>query len=102
MVIQSECTFWYYLSLTLIPGGQGLIQIERYSFHREYSQPCFLLVTVIFGVSSESGVISHTQPHVLTPVLCGVEEVSILLCLQITLLAFGNAHTDNQTYLHMK
>lgn len=101
IVIHSECTFWHFFSLSLIPGGKGLIQTERYSFHREYSQPCFLLVTVIFGVSFESGVISHTPPHVLTPVLCGVEEVSILLCLQITLFSFGNIHTDNQTFLHM-
>lgn len=79
MVIQFECTFWHFLSLTLISGGQGLIQTERYSFHREYSQPYFLLVIVIFGVFFKSGVISHTLPHVLTPVLCGVEEVSILL-----------------------
>lgn len=83
MMIQSECTFWHFLSLTLIPGRQGLIQTDRYSFHREYIQPCFLLVTAIFGVFSESGVISHTPPHVLTSVLWGVEEVSILFCLQI-------------------
>lgn len=69
MMIQSECTFWHFLSLTLIPGRQGLIQTERYSFHREYSQLCFLLVTAIFGVFSESGVISHTLPHVLTSFL---------------------------------
>lgn len=102
MVIQSERTFWHFLRLTLIPGGEGLIQTERYSFHREYSQPCFLMVIAIFDVSFESGVISHTPPHVLTPVLCGVEEVSIFLCLQITLLSFGNTHRDNQTYLYMK
>lgn len=97
MVIQSEYTFWHFLSLSLIPGGQGLIQTEKHSFHREYSRPCLLLVTLIFGVSSESGIISHTPPHVLTPVLCAVEKVSILL------LSFGNTHTqrDNQTYLHM-
>lgn len=94
MLIQFECTFWHFLILTLIPEGWGLIQTERYSFHREYSQPCSLLVTVIFGVSSKSSVISHTLPHVLTPVLCGMEEVSILLCLQITLLSFGSTHTQ--------
>lgn len=74
-----------------------MIQTERYGFHREYSRPCFLLVTVIFGVPSESGAISHTPPRVLTPVLCGVEEVSILLCLQITLLSFGSTHTQTIT-----
>lgn len=101
-MIQSECTFWHFLSLTLIPRGQGLIQTERYSFHREYSQCRFLLVTAIFGVLSESAVISHTPPRVLTPVLCGVEEASILLRLQITLPSCGSTHADNQAYLYMK
>lgn len=68
-----------------------MIQTERHSFHREYSRPCLLLVTLIFGVSSESGIISHTPPHVLTPVLCAVEKVSILL------LSFGNTHTERQS-----
>lgn len=75
-VIQSESTFWYFLSMSLIPGGQSLIQTERHSFQREYSRPCLIPVTIIFGVSSESGVISHTLLHVLTPVLCSAEEVS--------------------------
>lgn len=100
MVIQSECTFWLFLCLSLIPGGQGLIQTERYTFHRQYSWPCFFLVNIIFGVSSESGVISHTLPHVLTPVLFAVVEVSILLCLQITLLSFGNTHGQSNLSSH--
>lgn len=100
MVINSEYTFAQFLILSIILGEQSLIQNGRYSFHRAYSRPCFLLVTAIFGVSSESGVISHTPPHVLTPVLCGVQEVSIIPCLKITLLSFGNTHADNQTCLH--
>lgn len=94
-MIEPESSFWYFLSMSLIPGGHSLIQTERHSFQREYSQPCLLLVTIIFGVTSESGAITHTPLHVLTPVLCRAEEVSILLP------SFGTMHTHNQSYHHM-
>lgn len=95
VVIQSECTLWHFINTSLIPGGRGLIQTETHSFQREYSQPCLLLVTVIFGVSSELGVIIHTPLRVLTPVLHGAEESK-----HITRLLWKHARRQSKPSSH--
>lgn len=80
-------------------------KLKDTSSHSEHRQPCFLPDTAILSVFSESGVISHTLPHVLTSPLWGMEGVSILLCLQTTLPSFGkyaHTHTDNRTHLNMQ
>lgn len=85
-------------------------KLKDTSSHSEHRQPCFLPDTAIVCVFSESGVISHTLPHVLTSPLWGMEGVSILLCLQTTLPSFSkirahartHTHTSNRTHLNMQ
>lgn len=100
-VIQSECTFWLFLCLSLIVGGQGLIQTERYTFYRQ-CRPALLLsghhnLWCLLGVSCNQ---SHATTCFDTcPVWCGGSK-HITLSTNHTPLLWKHTHRQSNLTSH--